>query len=112
MRKYLEEEVMKFFKPILIGAASFIIALMSSSMASAVVSPFHWDLLVRPGLVPDSCNWQAFSVECRLVNNTNQDLAVNQTFVEMYFQAGLTDITAVHPTGSNANIFNANGGFV
>src|ERR1700678_3694504 len=84
--------------------------LMSASFVYAQpVNHATWDLKVKPSSVPDSCNWPVFEAVLQITNVWNTPLDLHTVEAEYYFNAGQTDITAVHPTGTYAIIYNAQG---
>jgi hypothetical protein len=85
---------------------------MFALIASPAFAQLTWNLEMRHTGVPNSCDYSVFEPELRLTNTGSVPLALNSVFVQFYFNAGPTEIEAVHPTGTLASIFTAQGGFV
>ena len=83
--------------------------MFSSFVSAQPVNHATWDLQVMPSSVPDSCNWAVFEPVLKIINVWSQPLDLHTVEVEYYFDAGVTDIQAVHPTGTYAVIYNAQG---
>jgi hypothetical protein len=66
---------------------------------------------VRRTSVPNSCDYSVFQPEIKITNTGAQSFFLSQGFIQVYFNAGLDEIEAVHPTGITAAIFDANGAF-
>jgi hypothetical protein len=79
----------------------------NTSSAQVVVA----DVQVRPTSVPNSCDFGVFEPEIRIINTGDHDFFLSQTFLLVYFDAGPDEIQAVHPEGTTAAIFEANGAF-
>jgi hypothetical protein len=77
------------------------------SSAQVVVA----DVQVRPTSVPNSCDFGVFEPEIRIINTGDHDFFLSQTFLLVYFDAGTDEIQAVHPEGTTAAIFEADGAF-
>ncbi|HTA75638.1 MAG TPA: hypothetical protein VK791_00610 [bacterium] len=88
----------------------FAAVLMISNLVSAQpVNHATWDLQVKPSSVPDSCNWQVFEAVLKITNVWTSPLDLHTVEAEYYFDAGQNEIQAVHPTGTYAVIYNAQG---
>jgi hypothetical protein len=93
--------------------------MISGSLVAAagllVSVPAHalpWNLQVRPTAVPNSCDYSVFEPELKLTNTGTSSAFLSEVFAEFSFNAGANEIEAVHPEGTYAWIFDAQGGFV
>ncbi len=86
------------------------IVLFAGKLASAqgVVTA---NVEVRRSSVPNSCDFGVFEPEIKITNTGDHPFFLPQAFLLVYFNAGANEIEAVHPEGTTATIFTANGGF-
>jgi hypothetical protein len=86
-------------------------ALAFTLLLAASASAFPVDLQMRATAIPNSCDYALFEPELKITNVTTFDILLSSVFVEFAFNAGLTEIEAVHPR-ITVPIFNAAGGVV
>ena len=87
-----------------------LVVLLACKVASAqgVVTA---NLEVRRSSVPNSCDFGVFEPEIKITNTGDHAFFLSQATVVVYFDAGVNEIESVHPEGTTASIFTANGGF-
>src|SRR5205085_1178392 len=90
-----------------VAAAAVLLASRSASAQGVVTA----NVEVRASSVPNSCDFGVFQPEIKITNTGDHAFFLSQAFLLVYFNAGVNEIEAVHPTGTTASIFTANGGF-